>query len=95
MFNSLRRGDDCQISGHYIIIMRDVEEYILKLDNLISNLQKLYKTSGPVELRTNKNILTYLRDLLELHKQLQLLMFNSKQEGVLALNDTNLISGIR
>jgi len=44
-----------------------VEEYALRLDNLISNLEKVYKISGLAEFRTNKNILIQLDILIELH----------------------------
>ena len=72
--------------------MIDLNEYVLRLDNLISNIQKLYKTSGPIENKTSKDILFQLNLLLEMHKDLHS-CFYSKQVGVIAFNDTNLISG--
>lgn len=90
----LRSGDPGLILGQYRVMMEDLNEYVLVLDNFISNLQKLYKTSGPTEHEINKDILFRLNDLLEMHNNLQICL-NSKKVGFTALNDANLISDIK
>ena len=88
---TLKSGDPNLIMGEYINIMIEVEEYVLGLNNLISNLQKLYN-KNEVEFKSNKNILFQLNLLLENHKLLQLCL-TSRQRGVLALDDSNLTRG--
>jgi hypothetical protein len=90
----LHRGDRDQILGQYRNLIKDLDEYCLRLDNLISNLQKLYKTGGPAEEHISRFILFNLDLLLELHSDLQL-CFSGVHGDVLFFHVTKLISGIR
>ncbi len=58
--------------GGILGVASDLDEYSLRLDNLMSNLQKLYKTGGPAEEHISRSILFKLDLLLELHNDLQL-----------------------
>lgn len=63
-------------------MLRDLEEYILRLDNLINNLDKLYKTISPegviVRVERSHIILIKLNSLLEQHELLHACFFSGE-----------------
>lgn len=74
-------------------MIRDLEEYVLRLDSLINNLDKFYKTKLPEGFNAERshNLLNQLNSLLELHELLQACI-SGKKDGVIASGNTNLIS---
>lgn len=74
-------------------MMKDLEEYVLRLDSLINNLDRLYETKLPegINAEISHNLLNNLNFLLKQHELLQACL-SGKKDGVIASGNTNLIS---
>jgi len=76
-------------------MIKDIEEYVLRLDSFINNLDKFYNSKLPENFNAEKsqNLLYNLNSLLELHELLQECLWG-KKDGVIASGNTNLISSL-
>lgn len=89
----LLKNDAAVTRSYYLVMMKDIEEYVLRLDSFINNLDKFYETKLPegINAERSHDLLIRLKFLLKQHELLQACLYG-KNYGVIASGNTNLIS---